>query len=116
MNDPQTIPLSVIMPAYNEEASIELAVVELQEYVLNTLPGAELVVVNDGSRDRTGKILNQLAYRDSRIRVVHQPNRGHGRALMTGLDQAQGEFVFMVDSDRQIPIESFKVLWEASHD
>ena len=90
MNDLQTIPLSVVMPAYNEEASIELAVAELQQHVLNTTPGAELVVVNDGSRDRTGKILDQLAYRDSRIRVIHQPNRGHGRALMTGLDGALG--------------------------
>jgi glycosyltransferase involved in cell wall biosynthesis len=72
------------------------------------------VVVNDGSRDGTGKILDQLAVVDTRIRVVHQQNGGHGRALRTGLDAAQGTFVFLLDSDRQIPLEHFQALWDAA--
>jgi glycosyltransferase involved in cell wall biosynthesis len=107
-----TIPLSVIMPAYNEAECIGEAVAEVCRDVLDLVPGAELVVVNDGSKDRTGVILDEIAAADSRIRVVHQPNGGHGRALRTGLDAAQGEYMFLIDSDRQIPLQAFADLWE----
>jgi glycosyltransferase involved in cell wall biosynthesis len=105
-------PLSVIMPAYNEEGCIADAVAEVAHHVLDLVPHAELVVVNDGSRDRTGVILDEIASADPRIRVVHQPNGGHGRALRTGLDAAQGEYLFLIDSDRQIPLQAFANLWE----
>ncbi len=105
-------PLSVIMPAYNEEGCIAEAVAEVRREVLDRVPGAELVVVNDGSKDRTGVILDQIAAADSCIRVVHQPNGGHGRALRTGLDAARGEYLFLIDSDRQIPLSAFEGLWE----
>jgi len=107
-----TKPLSVIMPAYNEAACIADAVADVRREVLDRVPGAELVVVNDGSRDRTGAILDEIAAVDSRVRAVHQANGGHGRALRTGLDVAQGEYVFLIDSDRQIPLEAFADLWE----
>src|SRR5262249_34002412 len=105
-------PLSVIMPAYNEADCIADAVVEVAHHVLDLVPHAELVVVNDGSRDRTGTILDEIASDDPRIRVVHQPNGGHGRALRTGLDAAEGEYLFLIDSDRQIPLQAFANLWE----
>jgi len=109
-----TKPLSVIMPAYNEVDCIADAVAEVRRDVLDRVPEAELVVVNDGSKDRTGVILNEIAAADSRVRVVHQPNGGHGRALRTGLDAAQGEYLFLIDSDRQIPLQAFADLWEAA--
>jgi dolichol-phosphate mannosyltransferase len=107
-----TKPLSVIMPAYNEADCIADAVAEVRRDVLDLVPDAELVVVNDGSKDRTGTILDEIAAADSRVRVVHQPNGGHGRALRTGLDAAQGEYLFLIDSDRQIPLLAFADLWE----
>jgi glycosyltransferase involved in cell wall biosynthesis len=112
MSDPMAVLLTVVMPAYNEEGAIEDAVREVREHVLHGLPGAELLVVDDGSRDRTGEILDRLAAEDPRVSVIHQRNGGHGRALRTGLDAARGEYVFLVDSDRQIPIEAFPPLWE----
>jgi dolichol-phosphate mannosyltransferase len=105
-------PLSVIMPAYNEAECIADAVAEVRRDVLDLVPEAELVVVNDGSKDRTGTILDDLAAADPRVRVIHQPNGGHGRALRTGLDAAQGEYLFLIDSDRQIPQAAFADLWE----
>jgi len=110
--------LSVIMPAYNEEGAIADAVEDVRRNVFSVVPQAELVVVNDGSRDRTGQLLDQLARKDGRIRVIHQPNGGHGRALRTGLDSAHGRFVMLIDSDRQISLEDFPQAWKlsASHD
>ncbi|MGQ0640588.1 MAG: glycosyltransferase family 2 protein [Gemmatimonadaceae bacterium] len=104
--------LSVIMPAYNEEGGVADAVRAVQEHVFSVVPNAELVAVNDGSRDRTGAILDELASRDSRVHAVHKKNGGHGPALITGLVAARGEYVFLIDSDNQIPLESFARLWQ----
>jgi len=108
------VPLTIVMPAFNEEEGIAQAVAEVQRELMRAVPGAELVVVNDGSRDRTGAILDELAARDSSLRLIHQPNEGHGRALRAGLEAARGEYVFLVDSDRQIPLRAFHRLWEAA--
>ena len=105
------IQLSVIMPVYNEEGAIAAAVEEVQRYVLDLVQGAELVVVNDGSRDRTGVLLDEAAAKDARIHVVHQQNGGHGAALLAGLERARGEYVFLIDSDRQIPLDDFRSAW-----
>lgn len=106
-------PVSVIMPAYNEEGGIQTAVAAVQQQVLDRLPGAEVVVVNDGSRDATGALLDAIAAADSRVRVLHTPNGGHGTALMRGLADARGDYVFLIDSDNQIPLEGFQPLWAA---
>jgi glycosyltransferase involved in cell wall biosynthesis len=104
--------LSIVMPAYNEEGSIALAVNDVQTHVFSIVNDAELVVVDDGSKDGTGQILDDLAKTEPRLRVVHQANGGHGKALRNGLDIAAGEYVFLIDSDRQIPLEAFAALWE----
>jgi dolichol-phosphate mannosyltransferase len=103
--------LSVIMPVYNEEGAIVAAVDEVKQFVLALVPESELVVVDDGSRDGTGPLLDAAASGDRRIRVIHQPNGGHGAALLTGLKAAKGEYVFLIDSDRQIPLDTFKTAW-----
>jgi dolichol-phosphate mannosyltransferase len=109
-------PLTVVMPAYNEEFGIARSVADIQTNVLTAIPGADFIVVNDGSRDRTGAILDELASHDARIRVVHQSNGGHGRALLTGVDLAQGDYIFLIDSDRQIPLDRFRDLWSHTRD
>lgn len=103
--------VSVVMPAYNEEGGIREAVDAVQRHVLSLVPDSELVVVNDGSKDTTGAILDLLVAHDARVRVVHKPNGGHGPALMTGLAAAKGDYVFLIDSDNQIPLECFVDLW-----
>ena len=107
------VPVSVVMPAYNEEGGIETAVAAVQRQVLDRVAGAEAVVVNDGSRDATGALLDKLAAADPRVRVLHTPNGGHGTALMRGLAAARGEYVLLSDSDNQIPLEGFHPLWAA---
>jgi glycosyltransferase involved in cell wall biosynthesis len=107
--------LSVVMPAYNEAANIEDAVGEIREHILDRVARAALVVVNDGSSDRTGEILHTIASSDSRIRVIDTRNEGHGAAILTGARAAEGEYLFLVDSDRQIPVCAFERLWESGH-
>jgi glycosyltransferase involved in cell wall biosynthesis len=109
-------PLSVVMPAYNEEASIAEAVREVVRVVLDVVPGSRLIVVDDGSRDRTGAILDALSELDPRICVIHQANGGHGSALMTGLERSAAEWVLLVDSDQQIPVGHFSAFWERRHE
>ena len=99
------------MPVYNEEGAIVAAVDEVRKYVLSLVPESELVVVDDGSRDGTGRLLDAAAASDPRIKVIHQPNGGHGAALLTGLKAATGDHLFLIDSDRQIPLDEFKAAW-----
>jgi dolichol-phosphate mannosyltransferase len=106
--------LSVVMPAYNEEGSIEEAVRDVQRCVFSIVPDSQLIVINDGSKDNTGKILDRLACEEHRIRVINRQNGGHGRAVRTGLDAAEGEFIFQIDSDRQMPLDDFQKLWQAA--
>lgn len=114
MSETQSPTLSVVMPAHNEEGAIEDAIRDLQEYVFTVVPESEAIIVDDGSRDRTGEILDRLAESDSRLRVIHQAQGGHGRALRTGMDAARGEYLFLLDSDRQIPLDAFGSLWGAA--
>lgn len=100
------------MPVYNEQDAIVSAVEEVQRQVLDHVTGAELVVIDDGSKDRTGALLDEAAEKDPRVRVIHQANGGHGAALLTGLKASNGEYVFLIDSDRQIPLDNFAQAWD----
>lgn len=94
--------ISMVLPAYNEEANIALAVERADAALAATGLDCELIVVNDGSRDRTGEILRELAARYPRLRIVeHFPNRGYGGALRAGFAAATREWIFQSDSDNQ---------------
>ena len=107
--------LCVAMPAYNEEGCIDEVIKNWIDY-LSRMPGVEFrfIVVNDGSRDRTGEILDGLAKSESRLSVVHQENGGHGKALLTAYRAALAlgpDWVFHVDSDDQFKPEDLGTLW-----
>lgn len=105
------VPLTIIMPAYNEAASITAAVGDVKRNVLSVVPDAEFLVVDDGSSDATGAILQGLAASISALRVVTKTNGGHGTALLRGLSEAKGDAVLLLDSDCQIPLEQFAEHW-----
>lgn len=107
----QRLRVSVVMPSFNEAGSIEDAVRDVQQHVFAVVPNAELVVV-DSSRDDSPEILNRLAKEDDRVRVIFQPPCGHGPALRAGMDAARGEYLLLIDSDRQIPLDVFPSLWQ----
>ncbi len=88
--------VSVIIPVYNAEAHIAKT---LNSVVQQVPQETELILINDGSRDNSLKVLHQLAQEDPRIRVIDQKNAGPGAARNTGLDAAKGAFILFVDSD-----------------
>lgn len=88
--------VSVIMPAYNVEGFVRRAV---ESVLRQTLESFELLVVDDGSRDRTGQILDSMAERDVRLRVFHTANGGAPAARNLALDQARGTYVAFMDAD-----------------
>lgn len=93
LQEASPVGLSVVMPAFNEAASIRVVV----ERVLVELPGAELIVVDDGSRDGTADQLLDLP-----VRLVRHPyNKGNGAAVKSGIRAARGEWVLMLDADGQ---------------
>ncbi len=104
--------LTVVMPTYNEEKLIELAVQDVQENILDRISGSRLIVVDGGSTDRSLAILNSLTQKDRRIELIYQPRCKHGPSLILGISKASGEYIFILDSDRQIPIECFSQLWQ----
>ena len=88
--------VSVIVPAYNAARLLERCV---RSITGQTYPALEVIVVDDGSKDDTGKIADQLAAEDSRIRVVHKTNGGVSAARNDALKLVEGEWITFVDSD-----------------
>lgn len=105
--------ISVIFPAYNEEANIEKSVLMAREAMSPFFDRLEIIVVNDGSADRTREILDRLVADSSDVRAIHfEKNRGYGSALRTGLYAARNDLVFFSDSDLQFDLDEIKHLLE----
>ncbi len=107
----EEIALSIIIPVYNTENHLHKCI---KSILKQTFAGFELILVNDGSADKSGEICDSYAARDRRIRVIHQQNSGPGKARNAGLDIASGEFVGFVDSDDFIDSEMFRVMVETA--
>ena len=104
--------LTLVIPCYNEEGCIELVIRDWVKTISSRVRDFEIVVVNDGSRDQSGQILDKLALEIPELRIIHQPNAGHGAALRNGLEHAGGEWIFHVDSDNQFLSSDFWKLWD----
>lgn len=103
--------LTVFFPAYNEEQNLEAVVGEALETLPRFADVFEVVIVDDGSRDRTPELADALASGDSRVRVVHhRPNRGYGGAVRSGLEAARMPYVFFTDGDRQFRVADLHLL------
>ena len=99
--------ISVIVPVYNTSEYLEQCIGSILNSSYQAL---EVICVNDGSTDGSDIILNELAKKDARLKVVHTQNGGVSRARNIGLSVAQGEFVSFVDSDDWIEPEYYSVL------
>lgn len=97
--------VSVIVPTYN----VENYLVECLESIINqTLTDIEIICIDDGSTDGSGKILDQYAQKDNRIKVIHKENGGYGKAMNTGLDNATGEYIGIVEPDDYIALDMYE--------
>jgi dolichol-phosphate mannosyltransferase len=105
--------LTVVVPVYNEAPAIEAVVKDIVVVAHDLAAGrSEVIVVDDGSSDGTGAIVDRLAVDVPQLMVVHQRNRGHGPALLVGFDRARGGWIAHLDSDDQIPADELTRLWE----
>ena len=94
--------LSLVLPAYNEEAGIRQAVVEADDALAALTDDYEILVVDDGSRDATAAVVAEQATVRPRVRLLrHATNRGYGAALRTGFEAARFDLVAFTDADCQ---------------
>lgn len=94
--------LSVFFPAFNEEANIKKTVTAALKVIPRVAKKWEIIVVNDGSTDKTSKIVGELIKKEPRIRMItHTPNRGYGAALKSGFYNARYSLITFTDADGQ---------------
>jgi len=102
---PNTSSLSVVLPAHNEEEAIVTTVHEVIETLSTWMLDFEIIVVDDGSQDDTGAILDTISSTHPYIKVIHHPvNQGYGAALVSGFEAASRDLTFFMDSDGQFDI------------
>lgn len=103
--------ISVIIPVYQVEKHLRRC---LDSVITQTFSDLEIILVNDGSTDSSGKICDEYAEKDSRIKVIHQENQGLSAARNAGLKIANGDFIGFVDSDDYIEPAMFENLYQAA--
>jgi glycosyltransferase involved in cell wall biosynthesis len=109
--------ISVFFPTYNEEGNIERAVNQATDVLDNVCDDFEIIIVDDGSRDGTSRLSDELARRDPRVKVVrHEENRGFGAALRSGIENASKDLIFYTDSDNQFDMREINRLLERLDD
>jgi glycosyltransferase involved in cell wall biosynthesis len=101
------VKLSVIVACYNEEKNI----VETIRRIHNTVPDAEIIVVDDGSKDKTAEVAMNAKIKNVKV-VRYTPNQGKGRAIRVGIDNSTGDIMAQVDADSQFPPEEIPELIE----
>ncbi len=103
--------ISIIVPVFNVETYVERCIESL---ISQSYRNIEIIIVDDGSTDNSGKICDKYRERDSRVKVIHKPNGGLADARNTGLDKAKGGYIAFVDSDDWVAAdyinEMYKVL------
>jgi glycosyltransferase involved in cell wall biosynthesis len=105
--------ISITIPAYNEESTLEEVVTEATAAAALVTQRYEVVIVDDGSVDRTGKIADSLADRHEAVRVVHHTqNLGFSGAIRSCLENAKGDYVFLGPADGQGRYEDLLRFWE----
>jgi glycosyltransferase involved in cell wall biosynthesis len=106
--------LSVFFPAYNDSGTIASMVISAVLTASRLTPDFEVLVINDGSRDATPQIADELARVYPQVRIVHhQGNRGYGGALRSGFANATKDYIFYTDGDAQYDPSEMADLWAA---
>jgi len=107
----RNISISVFFPCYNEQENIGRTVEQTLAVLKSLKADFEVIIIDDGSCDRTGQVADEMARRDNRVKVVHHPrNLGYGAALQSGFKAATKELVFYTDGDGQFDINEMPPL------
>lgn len=104
--------ITIVIPAYNEEKSLDRVVKNTLGKLPKYFQDFEIVIVDDGSQDKTGEIADGLAKKNKRIKVIHQINGGYSRAMLTGIKMASKEFVAYMPADGQFLVDDMRHCFE----
>lgn len=100
--------ISIIVPIYNSEKYLSRCI---DSILSQTYKNIEIILVEDGSPDNCGLICDDYSRKDSRVKVIHQKNKGVSAARNIGLDYATGDYIGFVDSDDYIELDMYDTLW-----
>ena len=101
--------ISVIIPVYNVEKYLKKC---LDSVINQTYKNLEIILVDDGSSDKSGLICDEYTKLDKRIKVVHKKNEGLSSARNTGLDIAKGKYISFIDSDDFVSIYMYEIMYK----
>ena len=111
MNDQPKPSITVFFPCYNEEENVEKQALDVDRVLREITDDYEVIIVDDGSLDRTGEIADRLAREHDHVRVIHHPhNLGYGAALRTGFSGAVKDLILYTDGDNQFDINDLRKL------
>ena len=100
--------ISVLIPVFNVERYLSRCI---ESVIKQTYKNIEIILIDDGSKDKSGKICDKYAKKDDRIRVIHKENEGVSVARNLGMDSANGEYIIFVDSDDWIEQQAVELLF-----
>jgi glycosyltransferase involved in cell wall biosynthesis len=104
--------LTIFFPCYNEEENVERSTREALKAAQMVTDDYEVIIINDGSRDKTGEIADRLVKENPQVRVIHHPrNRGYGAALQSGYKGGRKDTIFYTDGDLQFDLTEITQLW-----
>lgn len=101
--------ISIIVPIYNVEKYLARCI---DSILIQTFEDFELILVNDGSTDNSGKICEEYKCRDKRIKVIHKENKGVSSARNTGIKNSLGEYIYFIDPDDWIEKNAIETLYK----
>jgi dolichyl-phosphate beta-glucosyltransferase len=105
---------SIVIPAYNESQRIAASLDKIVAYIAEQQWGAEIIVVNDGSRDNTAEIVREYSRKNPAVKLLENPgNRGKGYTVRNGVMHAHGDIILFTDADLSSPIQESRKLFAA---
>lgn len=109
--------LSIIIPAYNEENRIKNTLLSIHDYLSDKKITAEILVVNDGSKDKTAEVVKNYQNKITNLKIINfEKNSGKGAAVKQGIMESKGKLVLFTDADNSTPIEEFEKLQKSMTD
>ncbi|MBI3397177.1 glycosyltransferase family 2 protein [Candidatus Woesebacteria bacterium] len=108
--------ISIAIPTYNEEENLEWVIKDTLRSLPKYFKDYEVIIVDDGSSDKTGEIADKLVKKNSKLRVIHQPNSGYSKAMLSGIKAAKKDFVAYMPADGQFLIKDMRHCFEVLKD
>src|SRR5258708_5912104 len=104
------IEYSIVIPAYNEADKITASLTQIINFMKSFSERFEVIVVDDGSSDKTAELVENYALANPEIILIKNPHKGKSPSVWTGVTQAKGDYIYLADADLAAPISELKKL------